>query len=87
MEECKEAILELSGREETFFGPYEMPLLKVVFANDNEEEEGAEAQPEDANTSQARRHMTPSEESLEMLTKLEPLPTLLEDFDLDAHVD
>mmetsp|Transcript_7412 Transcript_7412/g.18157 ORF Transcript_7412/g.18157 Transcript_7412/m.18157 type:complete len:335 (+) Transcript_7412:272-1276(+) len=85
VEECKEAILELSGREETFFGPYEMPLLKVVLEN-SKEEEGAEAQPEDATTSQARRHMTPSEESLEMLSKLEPLPTLLEDFDLDAHV-
>lgn len=96
VDECKEAILELSGREETFFGPYEMPLLKVMLKpaeEENNEEEGAEeegdeseAPPAEDVTAKARQHMAPSEESLEMLRKLEPLPALLEDFDLDAHV-
>jgi len=90
VDECKEAILELSGREETFFGPYEMPLLKVVLESakeSNEEEEEGEAQPvSEVSTSNARRHMAPSEESLEMLKNLEPLPSLLEEFDLDEHV-
>ena len=96
VDECKEAILELSGREETFFGPYEMPLLKVMLKStkeENNEEEGAEeegdeseAPPAEDVTAKARQHMAPSEESLEMLRKLEPLPALLEEFDLDAHV-
>lgn len=95
MDECKEAILELSGQEETFFGPYEMPLLQVVLKSANTEEEEEEATAEGGETTEpptedatatARKHMAPSEESLEMLRKLEPLPKLLEDFDLDAHV-
>jgi len=107
VEECKEAILELSGREETFFGPYEMPLLNVqlVSKEDNEEEgteEGvgeSEGNGDDAAAVEAEedaeaptesrpgsRHMEPSEESLEKLSKLKPLPPLLEEFDLDVHV-
>ncbi len=96
VDECKEAILELSGREETFFGPYEMPLLKVMLKSTEEEnneegeveEEEGETQesPEEDVTAKARQYMSPSEESLEMLRKLEPLPALLEDFDLDTHV-
>lgn len=128
VEECKEAILELSGREETFFGPYEMPMLNVQLGpreDDSEDEyegggeEGTEP-PEEAETDSNEdgggedpeaetattldeeqpegdddedgnyvapiNHMAPSEESLEMLSKLEPLPPLLKDFDLDAHV-
>lgn len=96
VEECKEAILELSGREETFFGPYEMPLLKVMLQSPDETAEGGEEQEEEEvvpaeleeapEESKARRHMAPSEESLEMLKNLAPLPVLLEEFDLDAHV-
>jgi len=117
VEECKEAILELSGRGDTFFGPYEMPLLNVqLVATEETEEEGIEEQEEetdgnddddddddadDAEDGSAEeeglttvevesrspaRHMAPSEESREMLAKLEPLPPLLEDFDLDTHV-
>lgn len=108
MEETKEAILELSGREETFFGPYEMPLLNVQLEASEEEEE-VSFEPEqkvdnddgvgqDDNALEEKysndevgskprvRHMPPSEESLEMLAKLKPLPPLLEEFDLDTHV-
>lgn len=70
VEECKEAILALSEQEETFLGPYKMPALPKT--NDDDEEVVEE--------------IVPSEESLEKLGKLEPLPPLLADFDLDAHV-
>lgn len=75
VEECKEAILLLSSREDTFLGPFEMPALPKT--NDDDEEEDEE---------QSVAEAGPSEESLEKLAKLEPLPPLLADFDLDAHV-
>jgi len=117
VEECKEAILELSSREDSFFGPYEMPLLNVKLEVEDIEEEGSEDQLEvertegdeenvlvddakanntvdeegqlidiDEERKSHHHHMMPSEESREKLAKLEPLPPLLEDFDLDAHV-
>jgi hypothetical protein len=112
VEECKEAILELSKQEETFFGPYEMPLLNVQLDDEEEEDNqvmnvaekgslGDESKAENLMTESAiavsmeenetkpitkHRHLQPSEESKEKLSKLQPLPPLLEDFDLDAHV-
>jgi len=74
VEECKEAILALSTRDDTFLGPYKMPALPKT-SDDEEEEEDF-----------VQQDMMPSEESLEKLSKLEPLPPLLADFDLDAHV-
>lgn len=119
VEECKEAILELSKQEETFFGPYEMPLLNVQLEDedDDDDDESGEvldiAESEkgslDSNNEEVsvasagaatspvseghhskppskHRHLMPSEESKEKLSKLQPLPPLLEEFDLDAHV-
>lgn len=111
VEECKESILELSGREETFFGPYEMPLLNVQLeTTESDDEKSIEEQQEesedkkdvddgvaeDTPTEVSKGgnnkiipklvHMAPPEESLEMLAKLQPLPQLLEDFDLEVHV-
>ena len=83
VEECKEAIMALSIKDETFFGPYEMPLLNVITDNIKKPEEGEE---EEAETSTTIKDPKPTQESLEKLTKLEPLPPLLHDFDLDAHV-
>jgi hypothetical protein len=78
VEECKEAILALSEKDETFLGPYRMPALpKTDDTKDDEEDEEEEEVVEE---------IVPSEESLEKLSKLEPLPPLLADFDLDAHV-
>lgn len=85
VEECKEAIMALSSNDETFFGPYEMPLLNVVTDYQEKSEEGEEEE-EEAETSTAMKDHKPTQESLEKLTKLEPLPPLLHDFDLDAHV-
>jgi hypothetical protein len=93
VEECKEAILKLSTDKETFFGPYQMPKavglgkMKSIDGekeedNENEKEEEHEEEEEE---SPADNHK-PSKESLEKLAKLEPLPPLLQNFDLDAHV-
>jgi hypothetical protein len=86
VEECKEAILALSARPETFYGPYEMPSLKVKLNEDNEKVEGDDPNDDEEELEGAENRFTPSEESLEKLAKLEPLPPLLRDFDLDSHV-
>jgi hypothetical protein len=72
VEECKEAILKLSSNKDVFFGPYSMPKAGVTI------EEEAEDEDKDAKQ--------PSNETRERLKTLEPLPPLLHDFDLDAHV-
>jgi len=46
VEECKDAILLLSSRRDTFFGPYEMPLLNVQLEVEDTEEEENENQSE-----------------------------------------
>mmetsp|Transcript_23020 Transcript_23020/g.54349 ORF Transcript_23020/g.54349 Transcript_23020/m.54349 type:complete len:355 (-) Transcript_23020:166-1230(-) len=106
VEECKDAILELSAKEETFHGPFEMPLLNVQLddeTNENETESEGEEEPEggkeedrlnDGSRGEAnvdavgdeQEHLMPSDESREMLAKLEPLPPMLDNFDLDEHV-
>jgi hypothetical protein len=114
VEECKEAIMGLSADVDTFFGPYEMPLLKVKTADDGEkgddddakmeitneeelvndddeeEEEDPKASTDDKRTRAAVKKVPkdrkPTQESLEKLGKLEPLPPLLAEFDLVAHV-
>ena len=95
VEECKEAILALSQHDQTFFGPYEMPLLNVQLENEDEDgedgDEAADAEENDAGEEveedkPKHRHMEPTEESKENLAKLQPLPPLLEEFALDSHV-
>ena len=39
VDECKEAILELSKHADTFYGPYEIPMLNVHLEDDDDEEE------------------------------------------------
>ena len=79
VEECKEAILQLSAKSETFFGPFAMPN-----SNEDTGAEGEDATPN--GTRNVTTTLPPSAESLERLSKLQPLPKLLSDFDLDAHV-
>lgn len=93
VEECKEAILALSSNKETFYGPYEMPELKVNLEQEERKKEGEEdAAGDDAeddvdeDETKEKEEQKPSEEALEKLAKLEPLPPLLRDFDLDSHV-
>ena len=87
VEECKEAILALSANEETFFGPYEMPALAVKVEEEKDKSEDDEEEESDDDEEEEQHHARkPSAESLEKLAKLEPLPPLLRDFDLDSHV-
>lgn len=81
VDECKEAILKLSHDKNTFFGPYPIPTSTVR----NLEEPTLEEAEEGIKTA-SHYHQQPSPESLEKLAKLEPLPILLQDFDLNAHV-
>lgn len=73
VEECKEAILLLSKNKATFFGPYQMPAMDAKTVDDDEEGDEKES-------------TKPSEETLQKLAKLEPLPVLLQNFDLQSHV-
>lgn len=100
VDECKEAILALSTNESTFYGPFEMPQLDVNVEDDEdekkkksvdsddeeEEEEEEEAVDEEEQEEEKRKRLLPSEESLEKLAQLEPLPPLLQEFDLECHV-
>lgn len=97
VEECKEAILALSSNEATFYGPFEMPELDVNVEDDEEEkkknsddddsdEEEEEVVEDEEDEEEKRKRLLPSEESLEKLAQLEPLPPLLQDFDLECHV-
>lgn len=88
VEECKEAILKLSDDPATFQGPYKMPGLAVKLNDDDAEKDTAEGeQDEDDEDGKAEKdEEKPSEESLDKLATLEPLPKLLDEFDLDAHV-
>jgi len=93
VEECKEAILKLSDQAETFQGPYKMPGMTVKLTeseSDDEDKEGGDDEDEDDEngnkTKDKDEEEKPSEESLDKLATLEPLPKLLGEFDLDAHV-
>jgi len=91
VEECREAIMALSGDVNTFFGPYKVPRVNVNTENEakekTEEEELLEDDDdEEENKEESVKDKDPSPESLEKLAKLEPLPVLLANFDLDAHV-
>lgn len=99
VDECKEAILALSSDDATFYGPFEMPALDVNVEDDEEEkkkhssdsddsddEEEEEDVEDEEDEEEKRKRFLPSEESLEKLAQLEPLPPLLQDFDLDCHV-
>lgn len=79
VDECREVILSLSGKEETFTGPFVLTggLTKGEKDDDDEEED------EDL---KAARDVHEAEKSAEKLAKLQPLPALLADFDLDTHV-
>ncbi|KAL3789968.1 hypothetical protein ACHAWO_002022 [Cyclotella atomus] len=78
VDECKEVILALSEKEETFTGPFVLP---GGFKNDTT----AEDEEEDEELRQAR-DVHEAEKSSEKLSKLQPLPTILAEFDIDTHV-
>eukprot|EP00521_Asterionellopsis_glacialis_P011896 CAMPEP_0195297338 /NCGR_PEP_ID=MMETSP0707-20130614/21316_1 /TAXON_ID=33640 /ORGANISM="Asterionellopsis glacialis, Strain CCMP134" /LENGTH=341 /DNA_ID=CAMNT_0040359125 /DNA_START=274 /DNA_END=1299 /DNA_ORIENTATION=- len=87
VEDCKEAILALSSQEDTFTGPYELPPTPVKEESDDEKDKDGNDDDEDGDLYEKEPAPTgPSPESLAKLAKLEPLPPLLSNFDLDSHV-
>ena len=92
VDECKEAIMALSSDDNNFFGPYQMPKLNVTTEEtekNEEEDEEAELEEEEDDEEKEEKPILerdPTEEAKEKLSKLEPLPPLLGEFDLDAHV-
>lgn len=89
--ECKEVILKMTADEQTFLGPWQMPEKNVTLDETpssgskdeatEDEEDGLEIKKQGSKDSPM-----PSKDSLEKLAKLEPLPVLLQHFDLDSHV-
>jgi hypothetical protein len=76
VDECKEVILGLSSDEETFTGPF---VLTGGLSGEGEREH------EDDDT-KAAKDLSAAEFSAKKLSKLQPIPELLSDFDLDTHV-
>jgi len=98
VEECRELILLLSTREDTFLGPYALLDCRgkeeeVAIEDKKEgvvgegEKEGAEKEEDEGAAGDGggdgEKEGVPHGEKL---AKLEPLPPLLSDFDLDTHV-
>ena len=81
VDECREVILGLSSKVETFTGPY---ILEGGLSNgkeDNDKEDNGNDDEAEMTTD-----MAAAEASSEKLAKLQPLPELLANFDLDSHV-
>lgn len=81
VDECKEVILGLSSKDETFTGPF---VLAGGLPSDEEEDGGGDE--DDEEDRRAAKDVAAAEASAEKLSKLQPLPTLLAEFDLDTHV-
>lgn len=79
VDECKEVILGLSPKDDTFTGPF------VLAGGLPSEEKDGDDDEEDPDR-KAAKDLAAAELSAEKLSKLQPLPILLADFDLDTHV-
>mmetsp|Transcript_34131 Transcript_34131/g.72723 ORF Transcript_34131/g.72723 Transcript_34131/m.72723 type:complete len:362 (+) Transcript_34131:112-1197(+) len=84
VDECKEVIFGLSSKDDTFIGPFVLAggLPSGVGDVDGDDEE----EDEEDEDLKAAKDLAAAEVSAEKLSKLQPLPTLLADFDLDTHV-
>ncbi len=76
VDECKEVILSLSHDEETFTGPF-------VLNGGLPSGEGEEEHDDDGKLA---KDLSAAEVSAEKLSKLQPIPELLSNFDIDIHV-
>lgn len=83
VDECKEVILGLSSKNDTFIGPF---VLTGGLPTATGEEDGDEDDDDEDPDRKAAKDVAAAEASAEKLSKLQPLPTLLADFDLDTHV-
>jgi len=78
VEDCREGILALSGERSTFLLPFAPPEGVHLFSADGD---SGDAENSGDEVDEALR-----EKIKQKLIKLQPLPLLLEDFDIDAHV-
>ena len=81
VDECREVILGLSSKHETFTGPF---VLEGGLSVTGKGEEGGDD--EDDDDGKMAKDVAAAEVSAEKLSKLQPLPALLASFDLDTHV-
>lgn len=79
VDECREAILNLSSHKETFTGPF-------VLNGGLPSGEGEEVELGDDEDAKAAKDLSAAELSAKKLSQLQPIPALLSDFDLDTHV-
>jgi hypothetical protein len=98
VEECREAILKLSSDKHVFSGPFHLPKPTVNLQDDDDDGGGSrpdkaasegDDEEEGDNNGNIREELQvepPTDASLEKLRCLEPLPALLRDFALEAHV-
>jgi len=86
VEECRDAILQLSQNKDTFFGPYPMPKLDAKTEESDDEDDKEKGDDDKAEPDKIHDPHKPSKETQEKLAKLEPLPPLLEKFDFNSHV-
>mmetsp|Transcript_5750 Transcript_5750/g.14359 ORF Transcript_5750/g.14359 Transcript_5750/m.14359 type:complete len:352 (+) Transcript_5750:107-1162(+) len=87
VDECKEVILGLSSKNDTFIGPFVLtgglPAATGEEAGDEDEDKDDDENDPDRKVA---KDVAAAEASAEKLSKLQPLPALLANFDLDTHV-
>jgi uncharacterized phage infection (PIP) family protein YhgE len=83
VDECREVILGLSSKVETFTGPY---VLGGGLSNGKEDTDKNNENDDDNDDAKIAVDVAAAEASSEKLAKLQPLPELLANFDLDSHV-
>jgi len=90
VDECKEVILGLSSKDETFVGPFilagGLPAVGGVEDEGNGDNNDDDHEEDITENQKAAKDLAAAQSSAEKLQKLQPLPTLLADFDLDTHV-
>lgn len=88
VDECREVVLGLSKDEDTFRGPFLLVggLSKIVTKGDEGAKDGDRDEGEEEEEELDDDDNLAASKSASKLSKLEPLPALLSNFDLDTHV-
>jgi len=81
VQDCRDGILSLSHERSTFLVPFAPPEGTHLFSADD-----GNSSIDDSENNQDEVEEAVREEVMQKLVKLQPLPSLLEDFDIDAHV-
>lgn len=85
VDECREVILGLSSKSETFTGPFVLDG-GLSTGKDREDDDDGDDNGHDDDDRKMAKDVAAADESAEKLSKLQPLPALLANFDLDTHV-